>query len=85
MVVVLISVSGCKTTYVEDSKNKEQNTVIGTKEDETELCVSCDGEPPVSIGAGCSVVVQKAELAADFIRIKSDSFIEILNSKMLHP
>ena len=47
--------------------------------------VSCDGETPVSIGAGCSVVVQKAAITADFIRIKSDSFIEILNTKMLHP
>lgn len=36
MVVVLISFCGCKTTYVEDTKNKEQNTVISTKEDETE-------------------------------------------------
>ncbi len=63
----------------------ERMRVYATKEDETELCVSCDGEAPVSIGAGCSVVVQKAELTADFIRIKSDSFIEILNMKMLHP
>ncbi len=63
----------------------ERMRVYATKEDETELCVSCDGEPPVSIGAGCSVVVQKSTMAADFIRIKSDSFIEILNSKMLHP
>lgn len=63
----------------------ERMRVYATKEDETELCVSCDGEPPVSIGAGCSVVVQKSAMVADFIRIKSDSFIEILNSKMLHP
>ncbi len=59
--------------------------VYATKEDESELCVSCDGEHPVTIGAGCSVVVQKASITADFIRIKSDSFIEILNTKMLHP
>ena len=63
----------------------ERMRVYATKEDETELCVSCDGETPVSIGAGCSVVVQKAAITADFIRIKSDSFIEILNTKMLHP
>lgn len=66
-------------------RSDERMRVYATKEDETELCVSCDGEPPVSIGAGCSVVVQKAAIAADFIRIKSDNFIEILNSKMLHP
>ncbi len=63
----------------------ERMRVYATKEDETELCVSCDGEPPISIGAGCSVIVQKSAAAADFIRIKSDSFIEILNTKMLHP
>ncbi len=63
----------------------ERMRVYATKEDETELCVSCDGEPPISIGAGCSVIVQKSAAAADFIRIKSDSFIEILNMKMLHP
>ena len=66
-------------------RSDERMRVYATKEDETELCVSCDGEPPVSIGAGCSVVVQKSAMVADFIRIKSDSFIEILNSKMLHP
>lgn len=63
----------------------ERMLIYATKEDETELCVSCDGEPPILIGAGCSVVVQKASITADFIRIKSDSFIEILNTKMLHP
>ncbi len=60
-------------------------TVYATKDDETELCVSCDGEAPISIGAGCMAVVCSAETAAEFIRIKSDSFTEILNSKMLYP
>ena len=64
-------------------RKDERMTVYATKDDETGLCVSCDGEEPVSIGSGCSVVVQSAQTAAEFIRIKSDSFIEILNSKML--
>ncbi len=64
---------------------EERMRIYATKEDESELCVSCDGESPIIIGPGCSVVVQKSVLAADFIRIKSDSFIEILNTKMLHP
>lgn len=33
MVVVLISVCGCKTTYIDDSKKTEQNTIMGTKEE----------------------------------------------------
>ncbi len=66
-------------------RKDERMTVYATKSDESGLCVSCDGEEPVSIGCGCTVVVQSAQSAAEFIRIKSDSFIEILNSKMLHP
>ena len=65
-------------------RKDERMTVYATKDDETALCVSCDGEEPISIPRGCYAVVQSAQSAADFIRIKSDSFIEILNSKMLH-
>lgn len=60
-------------------------SVYATKDDETELCVSCDGDAPVPIGCGCTAVVQCADVAAEFIRIKSDSFTEILKSKMAHP
>ncbi len=63
----------------------ERMHIYATKEDEKELCVLCDGEEPVNIGEGCSAIVQRSHIAADFIRIKSDSFIEILNTKMLHP
>lgn len=63
----------------------ERMRVYATKEDEKELCVLCDGEEPVSVGEGCSVIVQRSNITAEFIRIKSDSFIEILNTKMLHP
>lgn len=63
----------------------ERMHIYATKEDEKELCVLCDGEEPVSIGEGCSAIVQRSNIAAEFIRIKSDSFIEILNTKMLHP
>ncbi len=65
-------------------REDERMTVYATKDDEKELCVSCDGEPPLLIGEGCSCVVQKAQRAAEFIRIKSDSFIEILNSKLIN-
>lgn len=65
-------------------RKDERMTVFATKEDETALCVSCDGEEPITIPQGCTAVVQSAETAAEFIRIKSDNFIEILNSKMLH-
>ncbi len=59
--------------------------VYATRDDEKELCVSCDGETPITINCGCSAIVQSSQTTADFIRIKSDSFTEILNSKMLLP
>lgn len=63
-------------------REDESMRVYATKDDETELCVLCDGEEPIQIGQGCSCVVRRAEAAAEFIRIKSDSFTEILNSKL---
>ncbi|MBQ9552872.1 MAG: NAD(+)/NADH kinase [Clostridia bacterium] len=63
----------------------ERMNVFASKSDETELCISCDGEPPILIRPGCCTVVQRSQTKAEFIRIKEDNFIEILNSKMLHP
>ena len=63
----------------------ERMNVFASKSDETELCISCDGEPPILIRPGCCTVVQSSQTKAEFIRIKEDNFIEILNSKMLHP
>lgn len=62
----------------------ERMRVYATKDDETELCVICDGEQPIPVGEGCSITVQRSSLYAEFIRIKSDNFIEILNTKMSH-
>ena len=63
----------------------ERMSVFAAKRDEAELCISCDGEPPILIRPGCRTVVQRSQTTAEFIRIKQDNFIEILNSKMLHP
>ncbi|MEI6580509.1 MAG: NAD(+)/NADH kinase [Eubacteriales bacterium] len=49
----------------------------------SEISLSCDGEEPIAIPTGCKVSISKAELSADFIRIKSDTFIDVLNSKLV--
>ena len=51
------------------------------REDE-EIGLSCDGEDAIPIGKGCSVRITKAEMFGEFIRIKSETFLEILNSKL---
>ncbi len=46
------------------------------------LDLSCDGEPPIRVEPGQEIVIKKADFTADFLRIKSDTFIEILNNKL---
>lgn len=43
---------------------------------------SCDGEDQISIPPDGHLVIEKAELSAAFIRIKSDTFVDVLNSKL---
>ena len=46
------------------------------------LCISNDGTEPVKIAPGCKAVISRAEFTANFIRIKSDNFIDILYKKL---
>lgn len=49
----------------------------------SEASFSCDGEDPIDIPEGCCLSIDKAEPFAKFIRIKSDTFTDILNSKLV--
>ncbi len=49
----------------------------------SEASFSCDGEDLLDIPDGCCLNISKAELFAEFIRIKSDTFTDILNSKLV--
>lgn len=50
--------------------------------DDGEIGLSCDGEATLKIPGGCSAVITKADVCGEFIRIKNDTFLEILNSKL---
>ena len=47
-----------------------------------EVGLSCDGEDTINVGAGEYVTVEKAEVQGEFIRIKNETFLEILNFKL---
>lgn len=47
-----------------------------------EIGLSCDGEETVFVESGSYVRVKKAEIYGEFIRIKNDTFLDILNSKL---
>lgn len=47
-----------------------------------ELGLSCDGEETIVVPGGHYVRVRKADMYGEFIRIKNETFLEILNSKL---
>lgn len=62
----------------------ESNSEICVKipEDGEDIYISCDGERSERILPGSVLIVKKSKMYADFIRIKNDSFIDVLNSKL---
>lgn len=46
-----------------------------------ETILSCDGQPAIYIPEGATVKVKKSKDYASFIKIKADTFIDILNKK----
>ena len=47
-----------------------------------EAILSCDGQSAVVIPEGAVVTVKKSEKCASFIKIKNDTFIDVLNKKI---
>lgn len=47
-----------------------------------EIGLSCDGEDTVTVKKNCFVRVTRAEKCGEFIRIKNETFLDILNSKL---
>ena len=53
-----------------------------TSAENSTLCISNDGSQPIVIEPGCRAEISRAEFTANFIRIKSDNFIDILYTKL---
>ncbi len=73
----------CPHSLVDRSLIFRPDAVITvTSAEDLPLCISNDGAEPVVIPTGSRVEIYRAELTADFIRIKSDNFIDILYKKL---
>lgn len=73
----------CPHSLVDRSLIFRPDAVITvTSAEDLPLCISNDGAEPVIIAPGCRAEISRAELTADFIRIKSDNFIDILYKKL---
>lgn len=63
--------------------SSDSEVCVEVPHDETqEIAVSCDGDESLIIGAKSKIIIRKSESFANFIRIKNDSFIDVLNSKL---
>ncbi len=63
-------------------KPDEEFSVYAAVRNENELYYSCDGEQMTRIDEGCHVCIKRSDISADFIRIKNESFLEVLNHKL---
>ena len=73
----------CPHSLVDRSLIFRPDAVISVESaEDNPLCISNDGAEPVVIPAGCRAEISRAVLTADFIRIKSDNFIDILYKKL---
>lgn len=61
-----------------------ENSVIRVKpvNNNQYVCVSTDGEKTIELSKNSEIIVSKSDYYAEFIRIKSDEFFDILNSKL---
>lgn len=62
-----------------------QNSVLRIEipQDSTDnVYLSCDGDASLELQAGDRIIVRKSESHADFIRLKNDTFIDVLDRKL---
>ncbi len=60
---------------------KSTITVKGTDKSQ-KICISTDGDSSLELNDNFEVIIRESSLYAEFIRIKSDEFFDVLNSKL---
>lgn len=63
-------------------KKESEFEIINRNSNGDYVFLSCDGEESIEIPAESKVRIKKAERSAEFIRIKNDTFVNVLNSKL---
>ena len=61
-----------------------EKSVITVKSSKTsqKICLSTDGDKSLELNENFEIVIKKSDYYAEFIRIKSDEFFDILNKKL---
>jgi NAD+ kinase len=73
----------CCHSFFSRSVVLRPDSVLEIKHDNSgEAMLSCDGEEPVLVPTDAIVKIEISEKKAEFIKVKNDTFIDILNKKM---
>lgn len=62
--------------------NEKSVITVKSSKKAQKICVSADGEKSIELAEDFEVKIKKSNYYAEFIRIKSDEFYDILNSKL---
>lgn len=62
--------------------NEKSVITVKSAKNGQKICVSADGEKSIELSDNFEIKIKKSEYYAEFIRIKSDEFYDILNSKL---
>ncbi len=73
----------CCHSFFSRSVVLRPDSVLEVRHDNSgEAMLSCDGEEPVLVPADAIVKIETSEKKAEFIKVKNDTFIDVLNKKM---
>lgn len=62
--------------------NEDSIIIVKPTNNNQKVCISADGEQTIELSPDSEIIISKSEYYAEFIRIKSDEFFDILNSKL---
>lgn len=62
--------------------NEKSVITVKSSKISQKICISADGEKSIELADDFEVKIKKSDYYAEFIRIKSDEFYDILNSKL---
>lgn len=62
--------------------NENSVITVNPSKSTQNVCLSVDGEKTVELSENSKITISKSDYYAEFIRIKSDEFFDILNSKL---
>ncbi len=62
--------------------NEKSVITVNTPNSLQRICISADGDKSIELENNFEIVIKQSKYYAEFIRIKSDEFFDILNSKL---